>query len=470
VLALGGTLLVSDGAVQRAATRLGPRGDLSRVRWEDPPSGRSVEALVGRGALVRLRAGQERDAAFARLHLKLKRALGRDLFLVEHLGADDGLDLAVRLQRDAPPEIAEVMPDLHLPHTLKTFDAPPNDPRYPGEWFFQKIGLETVWKRQTGSRDVTIVVVDTGCDKNHPDLRDKLDPGLDTFDGDDDPSPVQTRAGDAHGTACAGIVGASTNNALGIAGACPDCRIRCVRLLTGDNGPIPVSGDIEAFNFARDVGAAVVSNSWGFSSAIPVPAMLAAAIEDVSDHGRGGLGALVVFAAGNDNRMINDDELEAVRGVLNVGAVNNFGEVTSFSNSGNSLDVVAPTGTNTTDLVGAGGMDPSDYTNAFGGTSSACPVVAGVAGLLASAAPDKRASEISDALVGTARQSPFAKPDGMGHDLFYGFGQIDPPAALERLAPAPPPPEPSGCSFAPGSGGIALLGFLLLAVRLRRRR
>jgi hypothetical protein len=103
VLALGGTLLVNDGAVQRAATRLGPRGALEAVRWEDPPTGRAVEALVGRGALVRLARGQAPDAAFARLGLTPRRALDRDLFLVEHRGGDDGLDLAVRLQRDAPP-------------------------------------------------------------------------------------------------------------------------------------------------------------------------------------------------------------------------------------------------------------------------------------------------------------------------------------------------------------------------------
>jgi uncharacterized protein (TIGR03382 family) len=364
------------------------------------------------------------------------------------------------------------MPDLHLPHVLKAFESAPNDPRYPGQWFFQKIGLEAVWKRETGSRDVTIVVVDTGCDMKHPDLVGKLDPGLDTFDGDDDPTPPQSRAGDAHGTACAGIVGASTNNALGVAGACPECRVRCVRLLTGDNGPIPISADIEAFTWSRDVGAAVISNSWGFQAATPVPAMLAAAMQDASDNARGGLGALVVFAAGNDSRPINDDELQAVRGVLNVGAVNNFGEVTAFSNSGRSLDVVAPTGTNTTDISGAGGTDPGDYTASFGGTSSACPVVAGVAGLLASAAPAKRASEIGDALIATARQSPFATPDGNGHDLFYGYGQIDPAAALEKLAPAPPPPMPGGCSChvgGRGGSGFAVFGVLLVAWLLRRR-
>src|SRR6185436_10257003 len=118
--------------------------------------------------------------------------------------------------------------------------------------------------------------------------------------------------------------------------------------------------------------------SWGFTTATPVPKPLADAIQLVHEQGRGGLGALVVFAAGNDDRLLGAGELEAVPGVTTVGAVNNFDEVAQFSNHGPSLAVVAPTGTLSTDISGSDGDNPGDYIASFGGTSSACPIVAGI--------------------------------------------------------------------------------------------
>ena len=88
---------------------------------------------------------------------------------------------------------------------------------------------------------------------------------------------------------------------------------------------------------------------------MPVPDMLRTIIESVVDTGRGGLGALVLFASGNDDRELLDYELEAVRGVITVGATTNFDEATPYSNYGASVDIVAPTGTLSTDITGADG-------------------------------------------------------------------------------------------------------------------
>ena len=102
----------------------------------------------------------------------------------------------------------------------------------------------------------------------HADLASKMDPGLDPLEHDEDPSYDATQSGAAHGTACAGLVAAETNNGVGIAGGCPECRIRCVRLLW--DKPVPTSADVEAFQFALDTNASVVSNSWGFVDKFPV--------------------------------------------------------------------------------------------------------------------------------------------------------------------------------------------------------
>src|SRR5262249_33029284 len=88
-------------------------------------------------------------------------------------------------------------------------------------------------------------------------------------------------------------------------------------------------------------------------------------------------------------------------------------------------------GTLSTDISGADGYDAGDYTTLFGGTSSACPVAAGIAALLASAAPDLTSAELYDVLIKTARVAPYPKPDATGHDPLYWYGVIHPVKALQ---------------------------------------
>ncbi len=290
-------------------------------------------------------------------------------------------------------------------------------------------------------------------------------------DGDDDPSVTESGGGSNHGTACAGIIGAVGNNARDIAGACPECRVRCVRFLDATR-PVPLSADVDAMRFALDhPDVAVVSNSWSFASQMPVPQALREAIEDVSRHGRGGLGALVVFAAGNDNRELVAGELYSIPEVLTVGAVNNYDEAAPFSNRGKEVDLTAPAGTLTLDLSGPAGDSPGDVTESFGGTSSACPVVAGVAGLLFSFKPGATSTEVREALVAGTRKAPYATPDGDGHDLLYGHGIVDPATSLRLLDPPAPIPAVSGnlgpaaCAAAP-----APLLVLVLSAFFRRKR
>jgi subtilisin family serine protease len=377
------------------------------------------------------------------------------LWLVRGKLGADGLELAARLSSPHAAEhgVRQAFPNLYLERRAA---APfvPNDPRFPGQWYFDNLDMSEAWGLERGDPGTSIVVVDTGCDLAQPDLVNKLDPGLDVADGDDDPSCDPTEEGAAHGTACAGIVGAETDNGIGIAGGCPDCRLRCVRLLT--DTAVPLNADVEAFQFALEVDAAVVSNSWGFVESIPAPQLLADAIDNVFANGRGGKGALVIFAAGNDDREILDNELEALPSVLSIGAITNFDEATQYTNFGNSLDLVAYTGTLTTDISGAEGNDPTDYTSSFGGTSSACPVVAGIAGLLTSAGTAHTAAELYQVMVDTATPAPFAVPDANGHDPTYGFGIVQPVAALESVLGLVGPG--GGGAGGSGAGGSAAGG------------
>jgi serine protease len=451
-------------------------------------------ARIDRHAIVRVAAGVDPSALFHEIGVLPVREIAPSIgaWRVIDRGSLDGLDLAARLAPYRGAWLLDAIPDWIFDHRARAITVPPNDERYAGQWYFDRIGIEGAWALSSGDPSVTIVVVDSGCDLEHPDLAANMDGGRDVIDGDDDPTP--SVAGGEHGTACAGLAAARADNVIGIAGACPECRIRCVRLLDGPSTPVPVSADLDAFQFALDVDAAVVSNSWGFNEPTPVPATMRAILETLADEGRGGLGAIVLFASGNDDRELFDYEIEAVRGVITVGAVNNFDEATAFSNRGECVDIVAPTGTLTTDISGPGGADPGDYTSNFGGTSSSCPIAAGVVGLLVSAAPDRSAEELTEALVSTARPSIFATPDENGHDLVYGYGRIDPTAALRSAlgivdppdagtarpdagstdAGGPVPPGGCGCSTpSRGSHGAPLAALAIvfwLRSRLRMRR
>jgi serine protease len=431
-----------------------PRPGLRRVTLRYPDRGLDVPALVDDTLIVQV--GPEAMGALAELGLEPVRPLMRsiDLWLVRDGSGGDGVDGAARVHRaDGPKKgIRLAVHNLYLRVRPTAWPFTQNDPRFPGQWFFENLKMTEAWGLTQGDSKTSIVVVDTGCDLTHPDLVAKLDPGRDVVDADDDPSFEPGYPGAEHGTACAGLVGASTNNAEGIAGACPECRVRCVRMLTDQALPISVS--IAAFDFAFEVGAAVVSNSWGYVDPTPVPTPLAAAMGHVFDQGRGGRGALVLFAMGNDDRVVADDELQAARGVLGIGAINNFDEQTPFTNSGNSVDLVAPTGTLTTDITGSEGGDPSDYLELFGGTSSACPVAAGIAGLLVSAAPEKTSQELYDVMIATARPAPLAIPDENGHDQLFGYGIVDPVAALHAvLDTGGPDAGATSSSAGPGAGG-----------------
>lgn len=482
-----------DGTAPRRVTRLGrlDKDGRAELTLAHPRTGEALRATVGNEALVQLAADAD-PSTLSEAGMSVVRLVSPQLRIYQVRGhaSEDGLDLAERLTKQPHAAVRAIIPDLAFPmiRASSAFSPPPNDPRLTDQWFWDRLGMNAAWARETGSASTTVVVIDDGCDLQHPDLKDKLDPGTDVLSMDSDPSYLPNSNGNNHGTSCAGLVGASTNNGLGVSGACPGCRLRCVRFLGADGDLTPIGADIAAFQFALDVNAAVVSNSWGFKQAVPVPDMVRQIVEKLYDTGRGGKGALVVFAAGNDDRALGNDEINNVRGVITVGATNNFDELTSYSNYGPSVAIVAPTGTLTTDISGSDGADPGDYVSSFSGTSSACPIVAGVLGLMVSAAPDRSAAEITSALLDSARQSMFATPDASGHDDYYGRGGIRPLDALRLLGgevldggvvfdagvDAGMPQKERGCGCALGARAPTMTGAWLLVIScsllLRRRR
>ncbi|MGH3118392.1 MAG: S8 family serine peptidase, partial [Gaiellales bacterium] len=110
--------------------------------------------------------------------------------------------------------------------------APPSDPGYPSQWGLRKIKAAEAWDISMGRSEVSVAIIDEGCDLSHEDLPYKT-PGYDAYESDDNPTPQPQ---DGHGTSCAGVAAAKANNARGGAGVAPGCKILPVRIAKGIGG------------------------------------------------------------------------------------------------------------------------------------------------------------------------------------------------------------------------------------------
>ncbi len=292
--------------------------------------------------------------------------------------------------------------------------------------------MTSMWDITLGSPDVIIAVIDSGIDINHPDLLHKIIVPYDAYADDEDPSPnigefCFSGSGicDQHGTAVSGIALAAANNNSGIVGLCPDCTLLPIKMLGEDFGAL--SKDIAAFEHCIENNAHVINNSWGYTEAIVTPEPLLNVISRATTEPRDGKGAVVVFAAGNDDRELIDGELCTIPGVVCVSAIDSYGRPTAYTNFGD-VDIAAPSATVS---IAPG----EELTTTFGGTSAAAPVVSGIAGWIISNQPNMSASDVKALLINTAVPSPLVTHDSQGHHSKYGYGVIDPPSILAQLYP-----------------------------------
>ncbi len=386
--------------------------------------------------------------------------LGGAFWKVDAAPGEDGVGLALRL-RDAPG-VRDVFPDVLLP-LRAAFD----DPQYGGQWYLQDLAMEPLYAITEGDPSIVIAVVDSGIDVAGTDLAAGIVGAKDVFSDDGDPSPE--KLDDVHGTAVSGIAGARGDNGFGIVGMCPSCSLVAIKLL-GDNAS-SVSTVVTAYEYAIEKNAAVINNSWGYADPVEAPSIVAAAIEDARTRSRDGKGALVVFAAGNDDRALEDGELTDLPGVLCVSATDSYGNPTNYTNYGDSVDVSAPSATVT--------IGPGDtiITN-FGGTSAAAPVVSGLAAWVLSVDPlahgrrGRRPADRDDDAepAGRVRRRGPQRDVRVRDDLAGepGGGTL-PGHGGARADSGESPSEGGGCGCATSRSPAAGL-FLALALLARRRR
>lgn len=328
---------------------------------------------------------------------------------------------------------------------------PPNDPMYDAsplpnsrqeQWNLTSnrgIGVDRAWPLATG-RGVVIADIDVGVDRDHPDLAGRFAPGFDFFMNDADPAS-ETR--NPHGTQVAGVLGAATDNGIGIAGIAPDARIMPVR--TADNILHQGSRLAAGIVWAADHGARVMSMSLGAESR---SAALDRAVAYA--HRRG---AVLVAAIGNEsadhhNYPASYDEVIAVGGInpdTADAAAQDFlepatpvaGDFTvraAYSDYGPHIDLVAPTQVPTTEYGGG-------YRRNWSGTSAAAPHVAGVAALVKSVRPGLGPVRVRQVLIATADDlSSPRNGHRVGWDRFTGYGRVNAHAAVVAAAEGRIPP------------------------------
>lgn len=306
----------------------------------------------------------------------------------------------------------------------------------------EDINVIPAWDIGMNGRGFMVAVVDTGSQMDHPDLgsNTRFDlAGNYLYVG----SSTELDIDETHGTSVSGII-AAADNSIGSVGIAYGAHLVPVRFIGGSLRSDATYASVLNHQL-RYVD--VYNNSWGpalasgDSVALMGPSTLGkAAIEKGTTDGRGGLGSIYVFSAGNDAEAggnINYNGWANLRQTIAVGSVGNLGKHSSYSMPGAALLVCAPSsgnraGISTTTRTTEG----NGYTSTFGGTSAAAPMVSGTVALMLQANPQLTWRDVQHILVKTAVR---VDPDDadwtrngtkrpVNHK--YGFGRIDAGAAV----------------------------------------
>lgn len=298
----------------------------------------------------------------------------------------------------------------HEDFVLTSFDIP-MDTRFNEQWNLFNNGQDVcgqigssgvdvnvlnAWSKTKGSKEVLVGVVDTGVDISHEDLaanvyinkneipNDELDndkngliDDVSGYDFHNNDNTVYDSTADQHGTHVAGIIAASENG-VGVCGVSPKIKILPVKFIEGNTGY--TSDAIDAINYCKAMGVDVVNISWGSTA-------YNQALKDSMEES----GLLFVAAAGNFG--VSTSTLPVYPAcfdlpkLISVAAIDNTGNLTSFSSYGSDVDVAAP-GLNILSTL------PENSYGMLSGTSMACPNITGISGLLKSYEPNIKVDEM----------------------------------------------------------------------------
>lgn len=337
----------------------------------------------------------------------------------------------------------------------------------PAQWHLQPATINGVYvnagvkadrahKLSTG-KSIIIALIDDGFDIDHPEFNQpgKVVHSRDISSNINDPRPKTYY--ENHGTACAGVATASGIKASGVA---PGSFLMPVRLSSN----LGSMAEAAAFKWAADHGADIISCSWGpedgnwsdpedpvHFAGVGLPDSTRLAIDYAVDQGRNGKGCIITFAAGNGNEDCYYDGYASYEKVMAVSACNDTGKRSVYSDYGSTVWCTFPSsdfgyspfnhpeplteGIYTTDRQGTAGYNSDDdYTDDFGGTSSSCPGVAGIAALILSANPDLSWLQVREIIRETSDKIDKAggKYNSEGHSKYYGYGRVNAEKAVKK--------------------------------------
>jgi subtilisin family serine protease len=404
-------------------------------------------------------------------------------YLLQVSGASDANPLAVanRLAEEAIVVAAE-------PNLINCFYPAffPTDPYFKRQWHLYaqeepqlvataSVNAPEAWDVSKGDRQTVLAIIDDGFDLDHPDFKaeGKIVFPKDYVDGDARPFP-EAKHGDYHGTPCAGVALAEING-QGSVGVAPGCAFMPVRFPLNADDDLLVEIFIETGSHAD-----VISCSWGPPPVYcPLPTALSDTFTQLATHGGpNGKGVVIVFAAANFNAPLDSPRFPngfvwldygtgkkrkttgpilngfaAHPNVIAVAASTSLNKHAAYSNWGAAISVAAPSNnfhpldpkqyvagrgiwTIDNESCGQGFTANSCYTGDFGGTSSATPLVAGIAALVRSVNPDLTAMEVKALLQQTADKIVDPDPDLIletnrgqydqnGRCDWFGYGKVN---------------------------------------------
>ncbi|MCK4650208.1 S8 family serine peptidase [Candidatus Pacearchaeota archaeon] len=333
---------------------------------------------------------------------------------VHHIKFDKSEDVVELAKKYSDLSYVEYAEPNYILHTFET----PDDVFYSNQWHLPKISSELAWNLTTGNESVIIAIIDTGVQWNHSDLENNIwnntdEDCLNEIDDDSNGYVDDCRGydfvdinneskcssliedcnvtdndpsdGHGHGTHCAGISAASTNNSIGVAGICWNCKIMPLRAGYNDTsglGSLSTSSIVDAINYAINNNATIISMSFGGSNNV---SSINNALNSAYDAG-----IILIAAAGNTNNSIPVYPA-AYSNVISVGATDSQDNRSSFSNYGSWVDIAAPGSNISSTYIG------NSYTS-MDGTSMSTPLVAGAIGLIKGLFPVRNQTEILNTL------------------------------------------------------------------------
>jgi thermitase len=329
----------------------------------------------------------------------------------------------------------------------------PDDPTFGQQWNLHNTGqgggepdadvdAPEAWDISVGVTSTVIAVIDTGVDLNHPDLAAKVVPGYNFVTTT---LPPQDDYG--HGTHVAGIAAAVTNNATGVAGMCPGCRVMPLKALNSENWGY-YSWWAGAVEYAVDNGADVINMSMG--GADPSPVLHDAVLYAYNAN-------VPIVAAMMNNNWDSITYYPAVyTETIAVGATDRYDDrwedaSDSGSNYGDHIDLVAPGKSIWSTLW-------DDTYASWQGTSMATPHVAGVLGLIHAVRPGYTVEELQSVLRATADdQVGPPNEDKKGWDRYFGAGRLNAAHAVQYVVP------PTGAAVSGPATGLVLAEHAFIA-------